>query len=429
MFVDVVADGDRGQCLFERGRGDVELATAGLDVGDLVWIGGRRGESGTGWPSILVDDWRLVAKSLHHIAFDRPAKRLPRALDLIVHPRHLELLRQRSAVVASLRGELGARGFTEVETPILATTHGGASARPFRTSINAYDMDLYLRIAPELNLKRLVVAGMGPVFEVSRNFRNEGVDATHNPEFTSLEAYQPGADYVVMKDLTQALIQAAATAICGRPAILRDGLLIDIGGQWPMVDVCDAVSAAVGERVDVDMDIDACLAIAARHGIRVGPRQGVGAMIEELYGELVEPTTVEPTFYCDFPVETSPLAGPHRSKPGRAERWDLVINGMELGTAYSELTDPAEQRLRLTEQSFLAAAGDAEAMEVDEDFLHALEIGMPSTGGLGIGVDRLVMLLTDTAIRDVLTFPFTKPRPTAPAADADPSARAWIERP
>ena len=277
-----------------------------------------------------------------------------------------------------------------------------------------------MRIAPELYLKRLLVAGIGPVFELGRNFRNEGADATHNPEFTSLEVYQPHGDYTTMRHLTERLVRRAAREVHGAevvPLPTRDTLragagqtpLTDVSGEWPVVTVLDAVSAAVGRRVDLDTDVDVLLGLARDHDVPVRPEMGPGAVIEELYAELVEPVTMQPTFYTDFPVETSPLTHPHRSSKGLVERWDLVIAGVEVGTAYSELTDPIDQRERLTEQSRKAAAGDVDAMAVDEDFLQALELGMPPTGGLGIGIDRLVMLLTNTAIRSVLTFPFVRP--------------------
>ena len=271
-----------------------------------------------------------------------------------------------------------------------------------------------MRIAPELYLKRLVVAGMGPLFEIGRNFRNEGADATHNPEFTSLEAYEPFGDYTTMRLLTESLVKNAATAVHGAPVLplLRpDGEyeLVDVSAPWPVVTVLDAVSAAVGRPIDLATDFDVLLELARRHEIPIHEGMGPGALIEDLYAELVEGATVHPTFYVDFPVETSPLTGPHRTQPGLVERWDLVVNGMELGTAYSELTDPLEQRRRLTDQSLKAALGDPEAMEVDEEFLRALETGMPPTGGLGIGVDRLAMLIIGTSIRGVLTFPFVRP--------------------
>lgn len=395
------------------------------DRGDLLRADGRPGRSRTGTDSLLVDSWTIEAKALHPIPFDAfndPESRLrQRSTDLIVHPGQAALLRQRSLVVRAIRTTLDAAGFLEVETPMLHTIHGGATARPFTTYINAYGLDLSLRIAPELYLKRLLVGGMGPIYELGRNFRNEGADATHNPEFTSLEVYQPYADYTDMRHLTEALVKAAATAVHGVPSLplpgpdrVRIGLdgvpLVDVGGEWAVVPVLDAVSRATGRDIGLDTDMDVLLGLAREHGIAVRDDMGPGALIEELYADLVEPVTLTPTFFVDFPVETSPLTRPHRSKPGLVERWDLVIAGMEVATAYTELTDPIDQRRRLTAQSLKAAAGDPEAMEVDEDFLFALETGMPPTGGLGVGIDRLVMLVTNTSIRSVLTFPFVKPR-------------------
>lgn len=445
VFVRLVSEERAVQLVLERdvlGAGGLRDVCRLVDVGDLVLVDATPGASRNGTPSLLVTRWRVLAKALHPVpfgSFTDPDLRLRRrSTDLIVHPQGARLLRLRSAVVTSLRRTLDTSGFLEVETPVLHPVHGGASARPFTTFINAYGVDLYLRIAPELYLKRLVVAGLGPLYEIGRNFRNEGADNTHNPEFTSLEAYEPFGDYTTMRRLTQRLVQDAATSVHGAPMLplrlpadLRDAAargervvvppvgtaegdalqtrLVDISGEWPVVTVLDAVSAAVGQEVRLDGDFEELLEIARRHDVEIGPHMGPGAVIEELYGELVEPATVYPTFYVDFPVETSPLAGGHRSEPGLAERWDLVVAGLELGTAYSELNDPVEQRRRLTEQSLKAAAGDVEAMQVDEDFLRALEMGMPPTGGLGIGVDRLVMVLTGTAIRQVLTFPFVRP--------------------
>lgn len=420
-----LADGDRAvQLVLERdviGAADLRLFATDIDSGDLVVVDAVPGRSRNGTPSLIVSEWQLAAKALHPVpwgAFNDPDARLRRrATSIIVHPEEATLLRLRSRVITSMRATLDGVGFLEVETPILQSVHGGASARPFTTFINAYGVDLFMRIAPELFLKRLVVAGLGPLYEIGRNFRNEGADATHNPEFTSMEAYQPFGDYTTMRLLTEELIKNAATAVHGSPKLpLHTGgadqpaELVDVSGEWPVVPVLEAVSKATGVDVGFDMDFEELLALARTHGIATRPEMGHGAIIEELYGELVEPATVFPTFYTDFPVETSPLAGGHRSNPHLAERWDLVANTMEIGTAYSELADPIEQRRRLTEQSLKAAAGDVEAMQVDEDFLRSLEMGMPPTGGLGIGVDRLVMLITDTNIRQVLTFPFAKPR-------------------
>lgn len=416
-FVTLVAGADSAQAVLERdrlGAQSLREFTRLVDTGDLVRLTGTSGTSRTGTPALLVTGWRMLAKSLQPVpfgAFEDPESRLRnRSLDLITHPEAGALLACRSRVVTAIRATLAGAGFREVETPILHTVHGGASARPFTTFSNAYRVDLSLRIAPELYLKRLVVGGMGAIYEIGRNFRNEGVDATHNPEFTALEAYQPHADYTTMRHLTERIVKAAATAVHGRPVVpTGTGELLDIGGDWPVVPVLSAVSRAVGRDITLETPFDDLLGLATQHGVHVRDGMGAGAVIEELYAELVEPTTVAPTFYCDFPIETSPLARPHRTLPGLAERWDLVVTGMELGTAYTELTDPLDQRDRLTQQSLKAAAGDPEAMEVDEAFLAALEIGMPPTGGLGIGVDRLAMLLTDTPIRAVLSFPFVKP--------------------
>ncbi len=422
-FADLVDGHDAAQLILEAdtlGREAVAEFARLVDSGDLVRVVARPTSSRNGTPSWAVASWQVLAKSLHPVPWDGlddPEARLRnRSLDLIVHPDELEVLRARSRAIEAVRTTMRAAGYLEVETPVLQTVHGGASARPFRTTINAYDTDLVLRIAPELALKRLLVGGMGPIFELGRNFRNEGVDATHNPEFTALEAYEPFADYTDMRLLAERLVRAAAVAVHGCPAMLLDvdgsgtKRLVDVSDEWPVVTVCDALSAAVGFPIGLDTDMEVLLGLAHEHGIHVRDGWGPGALLEELYGELVEARTVRPTFYTDFPAETSPLAGPHRTEPGLVERWDLVAGGMELGTAYSELTDPLEQRRRLVEQSWKAAAGDPEAMEVDEAFLAALEVGMPPAGGLGMGIDRLVMALVDRPIRDVLTFPFVRPQ-------------------
>lgn len=440
-FVDVVDGSSTFQAVLSRSamrREAVNLWRSAVDTGDLVELEGRAGLSRNGTPSLIVTAWQMASKALRPIPFDGfedPESRLRRrSTDLIVHPRAAGLLRARSVVIKAVRDHFQAAGFTEVETPILATVHGGANARPFHTHINAYSTDLTLRIAPELALKRLLVGGMGPIFEIGKNFRNEGADATHNPEFTVIEAYEPFSDYHGMRRLTEAMIKATARALYGAevlplhdvhtgidlagrtpeqqspdPAARLQAMLTDVSGPWPAIPVCEALSKAVGREITLATDIDVLLGLATEHEVHVRDDMGPGAIIEELYGELVEARTIRPTFYIDFPAETSPLTGPHRSKPGLVERWDLVACGMEMGTAYSELADPLEQRRRLTEQSLKAAAGDPEAMEVDEDFLFALENAMPPAGGLGIGLDRLVMLLTDTSIREILTFPFVRP--------------------
>ena len=422
VFVRLGDGGAAVQVVLEADR----LGTAALqefrrlvDTGDLVEVAGVPGTSRNGTPSLLATGWTMLAKALHPVPYggltDPGARLRRRSTDLLVHPEVLGPLRARATVLDSLRSTLRDQGYLEVETPILHSVHGGATARPFTTVSNAYGVGLSLRIAPELYLKRLLVGGTGPIFEIGRNFRNEGADATHNPEFTALEAYRPYADYTTMRVLTEQLVTEAARAVHGRPALrLRpvaggEPTLVDVSAPWPVVPVMTAVSAAVQTTVDEHTDVEELLALARRHGVAVHPAMTAGAVVEELYADLVEARTVLPTFYTDFPQESSPLTAPHRTRPGLVERWDLVANGMELGTAYSELTDPVEQRRRLTEQSLLAAGGDPEAMELDEDFLYALETGMPPTGGLGLGVDRLLVLLTADSIRDVLTFPFVRP--------------------
>ena len=373
--------------------------------------------SRSGELSVAVTAWRMAAKALtpppdkRRGLADAEARVRLRHMDLALHDAAADALRARSTAVWSIRSSLVERGFLEVETPILQRVHGGANARPFTTHINAYDLDLYLRIAPELYLKRLVVGGTGKVFEVGRSFRNEGVDATHNPEFTSMEAYEAFGDYTTMRELTRELVVAAAVAVHGEPVARRPGGgVVRLDVPWPVVTVHEAVSAAVDREVSPDLPLVELQALCTSHGVAWEPTESHGALVCELYDRFVEGQTVAPTFYTDFPVETSPLTRAHRTDPRLAERWDLVAFGAELGTAYSELVDPVEQRARLTAQSVLAAAGDPEAMELDEDFLDALEFAMPPTGGVGIGVDRVVMTIVGGTIRDTLAFPFVRPR-------------------
>jgi lysyl-tRNA synthetase class 2 len=333
-----------------------------------------------------------------------------RYLDLIVNPASRRLAEMRSAVTQSVRSSLLARGYMEVETPILTPLHGGANARPFTTHYNAYDVEVYLRIALELYLKRLVVGGIEKVFEIGRNFRNEGADATHNPEFTMLEAYETYGDYNTIGDLTQSLVQGAAVAAFGSTVIHRsDGTELDIGGSWKSMTVHEAVSHALGEEVTVDTPESDLRALCAKADVQLQPGWNTGQVLLEMYERLVEKQTAEPTFYRDFPVEVSPLTRQHRTEPRLAERWDLVAFGAELGTGYSELVDPVVQRERLTAQSLLAAGGDPEAMQLDEDFLRALEYAMPPTGGMGMGIDRLMIMLTGESIRETFLFPFVRP--------------------
>ncbi|MEU6405260.1 bifunctional lysylphosphatidylglycerol synthetase/lysine--tRNA ligase LysX [Streptomyces sp. NPDC046985] len=410
--------GDHQIALTRDGAGQAALDrfTADTDIGDHITATGRVGASDTGEPTVYAADWRLLGKCLRPLPDKRRGLADPEArvrmrhLDLIASPEARAVVRTRSTAVQALRQGLLERGFLEVETPMLQQVHGGANARPFTTHINAYDLDLYLRIAPELYLKRLCVGGLEKVFEMGRTFRNEGVSHKHNPEFTMLEAYQAYADYHVMLDLTRELVQGAAAAAFGRPVVHRDGQEYDISGPWPVKTVHEAISQALGEEIGPGDDLATLRRHCDRAAVPYTPDDGPGEVVLEMYERLVEERTGPPTFYKDFPTEVSPLTRQHRTDPRLAERWDLVAFGTELGTAYSELTDPVEQRRRLAAQSLLAAGGDPEAMELDEDFLDALEYAMPPTGGLGIGVDRLVMFLTGLTIRETLPFPLVRRR-------------------
>jgi lysyl-tRNA synthetase class 2 len=402
-------------------KGTTADFTSALDLGDLIEVSGSMGRSKKGTRSLMVRGWRLIGKCLRPLPdkwkglTDQEARVRARYVDLAINNEARDLIRARSGVLHAIRETLVGKGFLEVETPILQQIHGGANARPFLTHINAYDLDLYLRIAPELYLKRLCIGGVERVFELGRAFRNEGVDFSHNPEFTLLEAYQAHADYNVWIDGCRELIQNAAQAANGAHVFLRprdDGTMepVDISGEWTVKTVHGAVSEALGEQVGPDTDLVTLRKLCDAADIPYLTHWDTGAVVLELYERLVEDRTEAPTFYKDFPTSVSPLTRPHRSIPGVAERWDLVAWGVELGTAYSELTDPVEQRRRLQEQSLLASGGDPEAMELDEDFLQAMEYAMPPTGGLGMGVDRVVMLITGRSIRETLPFPLAKPR-------------------
>nr|WP_256977101.1 bifunctional lysylphosphatidylglycerol synthetase/lysine--tRNA ligase LysX [Rhodococcus sp. RS1C4] len=412
------------QVLFDRERvGDrLDSFDSDFDLGDLIEVSGTIGRSKKGELSLLAAEWRMNAKCLHPLpdkwkGLQDPESRVrQRYVDLAINRSARDLMIARSNVVKSLRDSLSDRGYMEVETPILQQVHGGANAAPFITHINAYNLDLYLRIAPELYLKRLCVGGMDKVFEIGRVFRNEGADFKHNPEFTILEAYEAHSDYERAMVLCRELIQKAAVAAHGREIILRpDGpngemIEIDISGEWPVKTLHGAVAEKLGVDVAPSTPLAELQRLCDENDIPYEKEWDAGAVAQGMYEHLVEDYTEFPTFYKDFPTSMSPLTRPHRSIPGVAEKWDLVAWGVELGTAYSELTDPVDQRQRLTEQSLLAAGGDEEAMSLDEDFLQALEYGMPPTGGLGMGVDRVVMLITGGSIRETLAFPLAKPR-------------------
>jgi lysyl-tRNA synthetase class 2 len=385
-----------------------------VDLGDHVGVTGEVITSRRGELSVLADSWRLTAKALRplpvaHRPLGEEARVRQRYVDLVVRPQARQMVRTRAATVRSLRDSLHERRFVEVETPMLQLLHGGATARPFVTHSNALDTDLYLRIAPELYLKRAVVGGIDRVFEINRNFRNEGIDSSHSPEFAMLEVYEAYGDYHTMATLTRELVQAAAGAVSGSQVVTHaDGTEFDLGGQWRSVTLYGSLSEALGDEVTVETDRARLIQYAEKAGLSADPRWGPGKLAEELFEELVVPGLRAPTFVRDYPEETSPLTRAHRDQPGLTEKWDLYVLGFELATAYSELVDPVVQRQRLVAQAQLAAKGDDEAMRLDEDFLRAMEYGMPPAGGMGMGIDRLLMALTGLGIRETILFPLVR---------------------
>jgi lysyl-tRNA synthetase, class II len=387
-----------------------------LDLGDWVGATGEVVTTKRGELSVRVDEVVLLAKSLRplpakfHGLKDVEIRYRQRYLDLAMNEDSRKIAAMRPKIVDAIRRFLIGRDFIEVETPMLQPTPGGALAKPFVTHHNALDMDLYLRIAPELYLKRLIVGGMERVFEINRNFRNEGVGVKYNPEFTMLEAYQAYGDYFTMMELLENLVPTVALEVLGTTDHTYLGRRMPLGGPFPRRRLIDLAAEAVGESLDLDMAADKAASIASSHGVGVDPSWGTGKVVLEIYEKLVEPELFEPTFVLDFPREVSPLARPHRDDPRFTEHFDLVIAGMEVGPAYSELNDPVDQRARFEDQARHHAAGDEEAMVVDEAFLAALEHGMPPTGGLGFGIDRFTMILTDSpSIRDVILFPLLRP--------------------
>jgi lysyl-tRNA synthetase, class II len=388
---------------------------ADVDIGDHVFVHGEVITSRRGELSVLADEWRMAAKSLRplpvaHKALNEETRIRQRYVDLILRPQARDTVRIRAGVTRALRDSFHRRGFTEVETPMLQTMHGGATARPFVTHSNAMAMDLYLRIAPELFLKRCVVGGIEKVFEINRNFRNEGSDSSHSPEFAMLEYYQAYATYDSMAVLTRELVQEAADAVFGAQEItLADGSPYDLSGEWSSLTMYGSLSEALGEQVTPENSVETLRKHAEAQGLEVDPKLGHGKLVEELWEHLIGDHLTEPTFVRDFPVETSPLTRQHRSEPGVAEKWDLYVRGFELATGYSELVDPVVERERLTDQAKLRAGGDDEAMRLDEDFLRALEYGMPPSGGVGMGIDRLLMALTGLGIRETILFPLVRP--------------------
>jgi len=411
-------DGTELQAMFSLDKVGEELLNAwksDVDLGDLVSVTGEIITSKRGELSILANNYAMASKSLRplpveHKPLSEETRVRMRYVDLIVRPEARVNARTRPMVMKSLRNSFDTRGFIEVETPMLQVMHGGAAARPFKTKSNAYDMDLFLRIAPELFLKRCVVGGLERVFEINRNFRNEGADSSHSPEFVMIETYQSYGDWNSMADLTRELVQESAKAVFGSHIVKHhDGTENDLGVKWLEVDFYTAISEGVGEKVTAETSIENLKKYTEKLGMKVDPKWITGKLAEEIFEHLYNGKLNIPTFVKGFPIDTSPLVRAHRELPGVAEKWDLYIDGFELATGYSELIDPVVQRERLVEQAKLGASGDLEAMGLDEDFLRAMEFGMPPMGGMGMGVDRLLMALTGLGIRETILFPLVKP--------------------
>jgi lysyl-tRNA synthetase, class II len=388
----------------------------GLTLGDWVVATGEVIRSKAGELSVRVDTWELLAQARRgfgdkwHGITDTDMRYRQRYADLWANESSMATFLARSRIMSLTRRFLEDRGFIEVETPVFHPIPGGALARPFVTHHNALDMELYLRIAPELYLKRLVVGGMERVYEIARVFRNEGVSTRHNPEFTMLELYQAYADLYDIMELTESLVAHLAEEVTGSTVVTYQGREVDLTTPWRRASMIDLVEEHAGVRLDLRMPLDEMRRIAEEHGVEVDPSWGTGKLVLEIYEQTTEAELWGPIFVTDYPKEVSPLARDHRELPGMVERFEPLVAGRELGNAFSELVDPDEQRRRFEDQALAKAAGDAEAMVVDEDYLRALEYGLPPTGGLGIGMDRLVMLLTDTpSIRDVVLFPTLRP--------------------
>ena len=410
--------GARLQVMVSLGEvGEESLARwkAEVDLGDFVSVRGRVISSKRGELSVLATGWTLASKALRplptlHKDLSEETRVRERYADLVVRPEARDMVRLRSAVTRALRESLHQEGFIEVETPVLQLIHGGAAARPFHTHLNAFDLPMTMRIALELYLKRAMVGGADRAYEIGRIFRNEGIDSSHSAEFTMLEAYESWGDQTTIADITRRLVVDAADAALGTRIVrTAEGAEIDLGADWQWLSFYPAVSDAVGEEVTPDTPVETLRAHAAAHGVVHDPALGPGKLAMELFSELVEGGLLQPTFVCDYPAVAQPLAREHRSDPRLIEAWDLIVGGVERATGFSELIDPVIQRERLVKQSLAAAAGDPEAMQLDEDFLAALELGAPPMGGMGLGIDRLLMLLTGVGIRETILFPLLRP--------------------
>lgn len=402
-----------------------------LDVGDIVEARGTIMRTKRGELSLMVRGLRLLTKSLRplpekfHGLSDREVRYRQRYVDLIINPEVKDTFVKRSRIVSAIRHHMEEQGYLEVETPILQETLGGANARPFTTHFNVLDQDCYLRIATELHLKRCIVGGLERVFEVGRQFRNEGMDLTHNPEFTSMEAYCAYGDLNTMKELSEGLFLACAAAVGKGNKIEYQGQLVDLSSPWRSVPMHELVSEVVGEQVSIDTPVERLREILTANELEWDASWGAGKLIFELYDELCEKTLVNPTFVCDYPVEVSPLAKRKDDDPRLTDRFELVVCGKEYANAFSELNDPVDQEGRFAAQVEAKAAGDDEAMEYDYDYVRALEYGMPPAGGIGYGIDRIVMLFCDQpAIRDVLLFPHLRPERREGAAKGSAAASA-----
>ena len=387
-----------------------------LDLGDILGVAGVVVRTKRGQLSVAPKSATLLSKAVRplpekfHGLSDKETRYRQRYVDLIANDDVRETFRKRSQILSTFRRFMESDGYMEVETPILQTIQGGATAKPFITHFNALDQECYLRIATELHLKRCIVGGFERVFEIGRIFRNEGMDPTHNPEFTTMEAYCAFNDLQGMKKLAQGVIKAANAAVNDSEQLEYQGQTIDISGEWPSIPMTEIVSKALGEEVALDTSVSHLAEVAKKNGIEVKPEWTAGKLIAELYDEIGEPTIVNPTFVVDYPVEVSPLAKRFEDDPRLTDRFELVIAGHEYANAFSELNDPVDQAERFQKQMEEKASGDDEAMEYDTDYIRALEYGMPPAGGIGIGIDRVVMLLTNQpSIRDVLLFPHMRP--------------------